>query len=103
MNFKSDTFCKYYGTNPLEYDTKFMHFNIDISDESENEYNLIKEDLNNLYQYDSEAFLLYFSDVANYIKITSHIDINNIYNDKIYLRIRSEDDYQTLLKYNKFS
>ena len=34
---KSKTFQDYYGTNPDEYYIKFIHHNVDVSDESKEE------------------------------------------------------------------
>ncbi len=99
---KSKTFQDYYGTNPDEYYAKFIHHNVDVSNESKEEYLSISEDFNNLYNLDKDAFLIYFSDVENYIKISSNIDIENMYNGKVYLRIRNMDEYKKFLKYNHF-
>lgn len=101
VSIKSKTFQDYYGTNPDEYYTKFIHHNIIVLDESEKEYLKISEDFNSLYNLDKDAFLIYFSDVENYIKINNHIDINK-YKDKIYLRIRNIDEYKKFLDYNHF-
>ena len=73
---KSKTFQDYYGINPDEYYIKFIHHNINVYDESKEEYLKISEDFNNIYNLDKDAFLIYFSDVENYIKISS-----NIYNN----------------------
>ena len=100
---KSKTFQDYYGTNPDEYYIKFIHHNIDVSDENKEEYLKISEDFNYLYNLDKNAFLIYFSNVENYIKISSNIDIENMYNGKVYLRIRNMDEYKKFLKYNHFS
>ena len=80
---KSKTFQDYYGTNPDEYYIKFIHHNVDVSDESKEEYLKISEDFNSLYNLDKDAFLIYFSDVENYIKISSNIDIENMYNAQV--------------------
>ena len=100
---KSKTFQDYYGTNPAEYYIKFIHHNVDVSDESKEEYLKISEDFNYLYNLDKDAFLIYFSDVENYIKISSNIDIENMYIGKVYLRIRNMDDYKKFLRYNHFT
>jgi len=100
---KSKTFQDYYGTNPDEYYIKFIHHNVDVSDESREEYLKIREDFNYLYNLDKDAFLIYFSDVENYIKISSNIDIENMYIGKVYLRIRNMDDYKKFLRYNHFT
>ena len=100
---KSKTFQDYYGINPDEYYIKFIHHNIDVSGESKEEYLKISEDFNYLYNLDKDAFLIYFSDVENYIKISSNIDIENLYNGKVYLRIRNMDEYKMFLRYNHFA
>lgn len=103
VSIKSKTFQDYYGINPDEYYIKFIHHNVDVSDESKEEYLKISEDFNYLYNLDKEAFLIYFSDVENYIKISSNIDIENMYSGKVYLRIRNIDEYKKFLNYNHFT
>lgn len=100
---KSKTFQDYYGTNPDEYYIKFIHHNIDVSDENKEEYLKISEDFNYLYNLDKDAFLIYFSNVENYIKISSNINIENMYNGKVYLRIRNMDEYKKFLRYSHFT
>ena len=100
---KSKTFQDYYGTNPDEYYIKFIHHNIDVSDENKEEYLKISEDFNYLYNLDKDAFLIYFSNVENYIKISSNINIENMYNGKVYLRIRNMDEYKEFLRYSHFT
>ena len=100
---KSKTFQDYYGINPDEYYIKFIHHNINVYDESKEEYLKISEDFNNIYNLDKDAFLIYFSDVENYIKISSNIDIENMYNGKVYLRIRNMDEYKKFFEYNHFA
>ena len=100
---KSKTLQEYYGTNPDEYYIIFIHHNIDISDENREEYLKISEDFNYLYNLDKDAFLIYFSNVENYIKISSNINIENMYNGKVYLRIRNMDEYKEFLRYSHFT
>lgn len=102
VSIKSKTLQDYYGNNPNEYYIKFIHHNIDVIDESKEEYLNISEDFNNLYNLDKEAFLIYFSDVENFIKISSNIDLSS-YKEKVYLRIRNMDEYNKFLQYNHFS
>ena len=100
MILKSKTFQDYYGINPDEYYIKFIHHAIDVSLDNEDEYAKIKEDFNTIYNFDTDAFIIYFSDIENYNKILSHIGINNLYNGKIYLRIRSKEKYNKFLECN---
>ena len=103
INLKSKTLQNYYGEYPDDYNIKFIHHNIDIFDEfnTKEEYEKLKEDFDNIYKYDKKSFLLYFSDIDNYLKVLSHIDIHELYNDKIYLRIRDISEYERLKKYDK--
>lgn len=101
IELKSKTFCNYYGSNPNEYYIKYIHHNIDVVDNSDEEYKKIEEDLKEIYEFDKNAFIIYFSDVENYSKIISHINIQQAYKDKIYLRIRRVDDYIKLQQINK--
>lgn len=102
ISLKSKTLSDYYGNNPNEYYIKFIHHNIDIVDESDEEYKKISEDFNSIYKFDKEAFIIYFSDVKNYIKIINHIDIRK-YIGKIYLRIRTNKEYQKFIQNNKLN
>ena len=102
INLKSKTLCNYYSDNPDEYYIKFIHHNIIITDESTIEYQKLNEDLKNIYKFDPIAFIIYFSDINNYIKLKNNINID-IYKEKIYLRIRNKNEYQKLIKYNKIN
>ena len=102
VSIKSKTLQDYYGNNPDEYYIKFIHHNIDVIEDSKEEYLKINEDFNNLYNLDKEAFLIYFSDIENLIKISSNIDLSS-YKEKVYLRIRNINEYKNFLQYNYFS
>ena len=65
IQLKSETLKKYYGEIPREYDLKFIHFEIDISKESKDEYKFIEEDLKAVQQYVQDSFMIYFSDIDN--------------------------------------
>ncbi len=101
ISLESKTFCNYYGSNPSEYDLKFIHYNIDVFDDSEDEYKKIKQDLKKIYEFDKNAFIIYFSNVENYSKIISYININEIYKDKIYVRIRDINEYRKIQQSSK--
>ena len=103
ITLKSKTLCNYYGQNPDEYYIKFIHHNIDIIDEEDDEYKKIEEDLKNIYEFDNKAFVLYFSDTDNFLKLDQHLNIRTLYKDKIYLRIRKKEEYEKLIKYNKLN
>lgn len=45
---KSKTFQDYYGINPDEYYIKYIHHNINVYDESKEEYLKISEDFNDI-------------------------------------------------------
>lgn len=98
---KSKTFKDYYGENPNEYDLKFVHHNIIVLDDSIVECKKIEDDFNNIYNFDKKAFLIYFSDTENYLKITKHINIHHLYKNKIYLRIRNTKEFQNIKQINK--
>ena len=102
ISLKSKTMSDYYGNNPDEYSIKFIHYNIDVIDESDEEYKKISEDFKNIYELDKEAFIIYFSDVENYIKIINHVDLSD-YREKIYLRIRSKEEYKKLIQNNRLN
>jgi len=96
ISLKSKTLCNYYSNNPSEYYIKFIHHNIDIKEETPTEYKNIEEDLKNIYKFDSTAFMLYFSDIENLEKIINNTGID--YYNKIYLRIRTIDEYNSFKK-----
>lgn len=96
ISLESKTFCNYYGSNPSEYELKFIHYNIDVADNSEDEYNKIRQDLKKIYEFDKKAFIIYFSNVENYNKIINYINIHEIYKDKIYLRVRDINEYREI-------
>ncbi|MBQ8132006.1 MAG: hypothetical protein IJ193_05910 [Bacilli bacterium] len=102
ISLKSKTLRDYYGENPDEYSLKFIHYNVDIDRDGAEEYLKISEDLQTIYHFDKKAFLLYFSDVDNYHKMIDHLDIHNLYDEKIYLRISSEEDYNHLRQIDGF-
>ena len=98
---KSKTLQSYYGTNPNEYYIKFIHHDIEVIEESDEEYNNIKSDFDYIYNLDNKAFVIYFSNVDNYIKLSSNVDIENNYINKVYIRIRNIEEYNKLNNYNK--
>ena len=95
INIISKSLSDYYGNNPDEYSIKFIHHNIIVSDNSEEEYKKLNEDFKNIYNLDSNAFILYFSVVENYKKIFNNIDLTP-YKEKIYMRIRSKNEYEMI-------
>lgn len=98
IELNSKTLRSYYGNSSDEYYIKFIHHNIDIEEDSPIEYEKLDEDLNNIYNFDKDAFLLYFSDIDNYCRFTNNLEIK--YPDKTYLRIRTKDDYKKLKDLN---
>lgn len=94
IKLKSNTLCNYYGKAPSEYEIKFIHYNIDVIEESNSEYANLEKDLKEIYDLNSEVFKLYFSNTDNFMKIITNTNIH--YTDKMYLRIRNIDDYNRL-------
>ena len=94
----SKTLCNYYGECPDEYYLKFIHHNIDIIEDIPEEYIKIEQDLQKIHNFDTNSFLLYFSDVDNYSKFINNVDFK--YYDKIYLRIHKIDEFDKLRKIN---
>ena len=72
INLKSKTLCDYYSSNPSEYYIKFIHHNIDIREETLKEYKNIEDDFEKIYNFDAEAFIIYFSGIDNLIKIINN-------------------------------
>lgn len=100
---KSKTLQDYYGKTPDQYSVKFIHYNVDVIDDSKEEYLNISEDFKTMFNLDKDSFLIYFSDVENYIKISNNIDIDNMYNGKIYLRIRNDIEYKRFVEYKHYN
>ena len=101
IELKSKTFSSYYGFIPNEYYLKFIHHDIEVAEDTLEEYMKIREDLDNIYRFDNKAFTLYFSNVNNYIKLASHINICELYKNKVYVRIRTLEDYKNLKQSGK--
>ena len=94
IRLKSETLKKYYGEIPREYDLKFIHFEIDISKESKDEYQFIEEDLKAVQQYVQDSFMIYFSDIDNLCKMIKNTKIIENYFPNIYIRIRNSREYE---------
>ena len=102
IHLESKTFSDYYGFEPNEYYLKFVHHDVEIAENNEDEYDRIKRDLKEIYNFDKKSFILYFSSVENYINFLIYIGVDNTYEDKIYLRIRNIDEYQKFQQIKDF-
>jgi hypothetical protein len=94
IKLTSNTLKNYYGEIPYEYDLKFIHYNIDIKEDTNEEYNKLDKDLKNIKGYTKESFMIYFSDILNLIKVINNTSIITIYSNDIYLRIRNQEEYE---------
>lgn len=91
---KSKTLSNYYGNTPNEYELKFIHYNIDVAEESKEEYQNIEKDIIEINNYDPESLIIYFSDINNLSKILINTNIINRFKDRTYLRIRNLKEYE---------
>lgn len=94
----SKTLLNYYKNNNREYIIKFLHYNLDIMEDTPEEYKKIEQDLKTIYDYNPTSFLVYFSDVDNYSKFVKNINLD--YSNNIYLRIRDVEEYNKLKSLN---
>lgn len=100
IKLESKTLKNYYGGEPNEYDLKFIHYNIDVFENTKEEYELIYIDLMKIKELLQEDFRIYFSDINNLSKIINNTNIVNEYKDDIYLRIRNREEYEEYKKLN---
>lgn len=98
IKFKSKILNIYYKEPLDEYNITFKHHNIYLPDSRKEECNYLEQDLDNWYNYNKESFLIYFSSVEDYKSFINSINVK--YNDKIYLRIRSNLEYKELKELN---
>lgn len=99
FKLKSKSLIDYYGETPIDYNICFIHYGIDILEDSKEEYNLILEDLINIKNnVPKEIYKIYFSTLEDLKKITNNTNILDKLIDDIYVRIRNNND---ILELNK--
>lgn len=100
VHLQSKSFCNYYSSDPSEYYLKCIHHDFDIVEHSDDEYKLIESDLDKIYNFDRDSFMLYFSNTTKYIDFISHINVKDTYKGSIFLRIRDINEFYQLKKYS---
>lgn len=92
IDLKSKSLIDYYTNNPDDYTIKYHHYNIIVSNDSNDEYKNIEEDINSFRKINQDNSIIYFSDLKNFKKINNNTDILKNSKD-IYLRIRNDEEY----------
>ncbi len=100
IQLKSKTLKNYYGDQFDDYELKYIHYNLIIENDSNEEYQLLMDDIKNIKQYIKDSFLIYFSDVDNLRKVLKNTKIIHLYQNDIYLRIRNQEEYNQYQKLN---
>ena len=99
MKLKSKNLISYYREHPEDYDLGFIHYNLEIDYESEEEYKMIEEDLNNIKEYVGDAFFkIYISDIKDLRKLSEHTNILQDYVSYLTVRVRNENEYNEISK-----
>ena len=92
IDLKSKSLIDYYTNNPDDYTIKYHHYNIIVSNDSNDEYKNIEEDINSFRKINQDNSIIYFSDLKNFKKINNNTDILKNSKD-VYLRIRNNEEY----------
>lgn len=96
IKFKSKTFQEYYEY-VYDYALKFFHYSFNLSENSEEEYKLIEDDIDTIRDYLSDDyFKLYFGELDTLEKLFNNTNIFNKYKDFIYIRIRDNTEYNKM-------
>lgn len=97
IELKSKTLTEYYGKNPVKYDVKFLHYQIDLADLESLELELLEDDLENILEFVGEKyFKIYFSDLTTLGTIMNKTAIYQKYREFVYVRIRNKKDFLIL-------
>ena len=99
LRLESKSLIEYYGINPQNYDLGFIHYQVDLMEETEEEYHLLEQDFYHIKEYvGEEKFKIYFSELDTLEKIIQNTNVLEKFLNFIYIRIRNVDE---LLKLNK--
>lgn len=97
LQLESKSLIEYYGINPQNYDLGFIHYQVDLLEETKEEYQLLEKDFDHIKEYvGEEKFKIYFSDIFTLEKIKRNTNIVEKYTDFIYLRIRNNQELSAL-------
>ena len=83
IDLKSKSLIDYYTNNPDDYTIKYHHYNIIVSNDSNDEYKNIEEDINSFRKINQDNTIIYFSDLKNFKKINNNTDILKNANNRI--------------------
>lgn len=99
LQLESKSLIDYYGIHPQNYDIGFLHYQVDLMEETAEEYKLLENDLFRIKEYvGEEKFKIYFSELDTLEKILQNTSILENFLSFIYIRIRDNDE---LLRLNK--
>ena len=93
LEIKSKSLKDYIGTTPDEYTLKYHHYSLEIIDEKE-EYSLVEQDIDNIYEYSKNTFMLYFSRIKDLKVALNNTNLIDKYHSDSYLRIRNNKEYE---------
>ena len=72
LQIESKSLFGYYGKNPQNYTIGFLHYQVDLCEETEKEYQLLEEDFWHIKEYvGEEKFKIYFSEIVSICKTVS--------------------------------
>ena len=99
MKLESKSLIEYYGITPQNYDLGFIHYQVDLMDETKEEYHLLGQDFYHIKEYvGEEKFKIYFSELDILEIIIQNTNILEEFSNFIYIRIRNNEE---LLRLNK--
>ena len=93
LQIESKSLFGYYGKNPQNYTIGFLHYQVDLCEETEKEYQLLEEDFRHIKEYvGEEKFKIYFSEIETLNKVLQNTNILENFSNFIYIRIRNNDE-----------
>lgn len=97
LQIESKSLLDYYGRNPQNYSIGFIHYQVNLYEEAEEEYQLLEKDFCHIKEYvGEEKFKIYFSDLETLNKIFQNTKILEKFSKFIYVRIRNNDELSQL-------
>ena len=99
LQIESKSLLKYYGKKPQNYTIGFLHYQVDLCEETVKEYQLLEEDFWHIKEYvGEEKFKIYFSEIETLNKVFQNTNILENFSNFIYIRIRNNDELLQLTK-----
>lgn len=93
LQIESKSLLEYYGKKPQNYTIGFLHYQVDLCEETVKEYQLLEEDFWHIKEYvGEEKFKIYFSEIETLNKVFQNTNILENFSNFIYIRIRNNDE-----------